>query len=80
MFPRYDARHMNVVKITPFGTSHAVVIPAAVMRALGWARGDRLSVFVKGGDIVYRNDSQRAARFTREWRANQEHHVAGESR
>lgn len=80
MFPRYDTRDMDQVKITPFGTSLAVVIPAPILRSLGWVRGDRLSVWVKGGDIVYRNDSQRAARFTKEWRAQREHHISAEAR
>lgn len=80
MFRRYDSRDMDQVTVSTYGTSHVVVIPAALMRALGWLKGDRVAVFVKGGDIVYRNDSQRAARLTREWRANKEHHVTADAR
>ena len=71
---------MDSVRISANGTSHCLVIPAAIMRALGWLPGDRCACFVKGGDIVYRNDTQRAARFTREFRANKEQHVAADSR
>jgi antitoxin component of MazEF toxin-antitoxin module len=80
MFRRYDSRDMDQVTVSENGTSHCVVIPAAIMRALGWIKGDRCMVFVKGGDIVYRNDTQRAARFTREFKANKEHHVSADAR
>lgn len=71
---------METVKVTRNGAAHAMTIPASIMRALGWIRGDRLALYIKGGDIVVRNDSQRAARFTRQFGARKENHVAAEAR
>jgi antitoxin component of MazEF toxin-antitoxin module len=71
---------METVKVTKNGAALSMTLPASLMRTLGWVRGDQLMVYAKGGDLVVRNDSERAARFTRQFRARKENFIAAEAR
>lgn len=71
---------MKQVTLTGLGTQLGAVMPQDFVRALGWVRGDKLACFVERGDIVFRNSSQRAARFTRTFRGRKENRIEADGR
>jgi hypothetical protein len=59
---------MKQVTLTCLGSQLGAVMPVDYIRALGWARGDKLTCYIQGANIVFRNNTERAARFTRAFR------------
>lgn len=55
---------MEMRKILQIGTNIGIALPQSLVRELGWLRGDYVGIFTKGGDVVLRNDTKRATRFT----------------
>lgn len=71
---------MKQITLTGVGASLGVALPRDFVRALGWIRGDKLAATIEGGDIVIRNSSERAARFTREFKQRADQRVQADAR
>ena len=71
---------MKTSTVTKFGTQLGVALPQDFVRALGWVKGDKLACFIEGGNIVFRNSSQRSAKFFRDFRARPDQRLAADAR
>jgi len=71
---------MKPIKLLGVGDQLGIAIPRDFERALGWVRGDVLSASIKGGDLVIRNSSKRAAKFTRDFQSRKESQLDGDHR
>jgi antitoxin component of MazEF toxin-antitoxin module len=71
---------MKIATLTGVGGNMGVALPWDFVRSLGWVKGDKLALSIEGGDIVIRNSSQRAARFTRDFKARPENRVQADTR
>jgi bifunctional DNA-binding transcriptional regulator/antitoxin component of YhaV-PrlF toxin-antitoxin module len=80
MFPSYYNTGMHIAKVLGVGSNLGVAIPKSIERDLGWLKGDHVAIFVRDGDVVIRNDTQRATRFTHERAGRRDERVAAGQR
>jgi bifunctional DNA-binding transcriptional regulator/antitoxin component of YhaV-PrlF toxin-antitoxin module len=71
---------MHCAKVLGVGSNLGVAIPKSIERALAWQKGDRVGIFVRDGDVVIRNDTQRAIRLTHERADRRDEHVGSNGR
>lgn len=71
---------MQLRKVLRIGSQLGVSIPRSLARSLGWMHGDYVNVSTRDGDIVFRNDTRKAIKFTHEPRNRRAEHTGVDAR